>query len=321
MKTNNRKRNMLLAACAVVIAGMLGSCSKSSSSSGGPTPPTNPGGYDSAGQVASANLVAYWSFNGTLTDAKQGLAGSNNGSTFTTGLKGQGYQGGGNSYVTYSNTGNLGSLSSFTISVWINQPSQPVNNTTSGYIAGQGAQGILFLYDTAGNWNLLHMDLEPYTPVSGDSVRIHAGFNNTGNTAGAGWTGIVPEGFLDTAIAKWTHVVLTYDGTSSNYTLYHNGQPIAVNSAWANALTPQTMYNGPSGDPTTTPMGGLHFKYAPQGLILGAFPQVATPNANIGGPQPWSGNLQGAMDELRVYNKALNAQDVASLYILEKAGF
>lgn len=322
MKTVNQKLSMFIIGIAICMAGMLASCSKSSSNTPppGPKPPTNPGGYDSSNQIQSSALVAYWGFNGNFTESKQNLTGTNSGATFTTGVKGQAYQGSGSSYVYFSNVGTaLPSLNSYTLSVWIKVPAQPINDTTPAYISGQGTNGIFFLFDNFGNQSLLQAELEPYTTTS-DSLRIHSGFSNTSST---GYQGIIPEAFLDTAINKWTHVVTTYNGASSTYTIYQNGVAIGSNSAWTNGmyLSPNLIYNN-AFPGSGTPMGNIVFKNPPIGMVLGGWPYEINPSIpSIGGPRAYAGSLQGAMDELRIYSVALNATDVNSLYLLEKAGF
>ena len=278
------------------------------------------GGYNSSSDVASTNLVAFWPFEGNFTETKQNLSGTNNGASFTTGVNGQGqaYQGKGSSNVFFNTPGTaFAQLKSVTVSAWVAEPTQPVNNTTASYSAGQGAQGVFFVYDQAGAaWNLLHLNVEPF---NGDTLRLHAGFNNTGAPE---YQGIVPEALLPGVVkaSTWTHIVMTYDGTSSNYTLYVNGQPAtSVSTAWqTKGPTPTQIWTNGS---KTTPMGNLTFKSPPAGIVLGSFPQAITPtiNSGIGGPQPWSGNFQGAMDNLRVYNKALTQAEVGALYGLEAA--
>lgn len=275
------------------------------------------GGYNSSSEVASTNLVAFWPFDGNYTETKQNLTGTNNGASFTTGVNGQGqaYQGKGSSNIFLNNPGTaFAQLKSVSISAWIAEPTQPVNNTTTAYAAGQGAQGIFFVYDQTGAaWNLLHFNVEP---DKADTLRVHAGFNNTGAPE---WQGIVPEARTAASVGtnQWIHYVMTYDGSSSTYVLYRNGIAVPVNSAWGKSAQTQVWTNGNK----TTPMGNLNFKSPPAGIVIGAFPQAVTPtiNSSIGGPQPWSGNFQGAIDNLRIYNKALTQAEVGALYGLEGA--
>lgn len=325
MKKQNQLWSMMILIVCITATTVLNSCSKNNSYGGGntgPTAPTNPGGYDSSNQISPTNLVAYFPFEGNYNDVKGGLSGTNNGASFGQGVKGQSYQGSGQSFVSFTNVGNLASLHSFTLSAWVKPNAQPMADNGT-FSPSTGTMGIFSMYDTVtGDPNLLLLEFEPYTPVSGDSVRVHPGFNNTGNNAGAGWKAIIPEAFLDTAIGKWTQIVMTYDGGSSKYTLYQNGTAIAAQSAWTSRtdLTPFTVLNGPSGDATTGNMGPINFVNTPGGFIIGGWPYNSISNPKFGS-QPWAGYLQGNMDELRIYNSALNSSDVKSLYILEKAGF
>src|SRR5262245_35184387 len=64
-------------------------------------PPLNIGGYTSSKEIAPANLVAYWAFNGSYIDSVSGTSGTNTGTTFSAGIKGQALKGALNSYVLY----------------------------------------------------------------------------------------------------------------------------------------------------------------------------------------------------------------------------
>jgi hypothetical protein len=324
MKKANQLWSMVILLSAIAATTVMNSCSKSNNNGGGntgPTAPSNPGGYDSSNQISPSTLVAYFPFNNSYNDVKGGLTGTNNGASFTTGVKGQAYSGSGQSFVSFTNVGNLASLHSYTLSAWVNPAHQPVADNGT-FSPSTGTMGIFSMYDTTGNPNLLLLEFEPYTPVSGDSVRVHPGFNNTGNTAGAGWQAIIPQAFLDTAVGKWTQIVMTYDGGSSQYTLYQNGTAIAAQSAWTTptTLTPFTVLNGPTGGNTTGNMGAINFTTMPSGFIIGGWPYNSISNPKFG-TQSWAGYLQGGLDELRIYSSALNSSDVKSLYILEKAGF
>jgi Concanavalin A-like lectin/glucanases superfamily len=326
MKKVNRKLSILAASALVIAFGMISSCSKSSNNNPPPVVPvgpTNPGNYDSSEQISPGTLIGYWPFENSYTDVKSGMVGTAHGGTsFSAGLKGQAYTGTGQAFVTFAGTSALATLHSYTLSVWF-KLSGPVKADNGTFVPGFGTQGVFSMYDSiSNNPNLLLLEFEPYTPVSNDSVRVHPGFNNTGNTAGDGYQGIIPQGFLDTAVSKWTHVVMTYDGGSSQYALYENGTLIAAQSAWTlpTDLTPFTVYNGDKTHSTTGPMGNINFKNPPQGFIIGGWPYNSL-NSTVFGSQPWAGYLQGSLDNLRIYSSALNSTDVRSLYILEKAGF
>src|SRR3954465_11018296 len=59
-------------------------------------PPAVPGGFTNSSEVASADLIAYWSFDGEIKDAVTGTTGNNHGMTFSTGLKGDALTGSSN---------------------------------------------------------------------------------------------------------------------------------------------------------------------------------------------------------------------------------
>lgn len=351
MKTSNRKWVILtLGVFAAAAGGMLSSCSKSSSGNGGGgtthTAPSNPGNYDSANQIQASALVAYFPFNNSYNDVKQGLVGSDTGGTFATGIKGQGFQGNGSSFlvVPFGNSASMfagTSFKNFTVSLWVDEPQAPLYvpaNQPQVYTPGEGPEGLLFMYDNSGHQDLLHMDIEPYAndSVSEDTLNLNAGFTITGATTTGpyvgstvgGTEGVVPNAHMDTAIKKWVQIVMTYDGASSNYTLYENGTAIGVNSAWssyANTTPIQVLTGGLTSGFGSAPVSGavplgvLNFTPAPAGLVIGAW----CGTAKVGGftPNQYSGSFKGTLDELRIYNTAMSASDVKSLYILEKAGF
>jgi hypothetical protein len=336
MKNNNHKIAMLVIASAILMTGVISSCSKKSSG-GSPAPvaPTNPGGYDSSAQIQASSLVAYFPFNGSYNDAKSGLVGTNTGGGFATGIKGQGFKGDGSSYITVPFGSSAGlfsgtSMKSCTISFWVLEPQQPIYATNGLYTPGQGPEGVLFMYDAASpaHQDLFHFDIEPN---SHDTMRLNAGFTLTGATTTGpyvgstvgGTEGVVPAAYLDTAINKWTHIVMTYNGAGSVYTLYENGIAVRVNSAWSSVTgtgaAPVTILTGGTTDVGSMPLGVMNFTPSPTGLVIGAW----AGNAGVAGQttSQYTGSLTGTLDELRIYNSALNAIDVQSLYILEKGGF
>lgn len=297
----------------VVTLLVIEGCSKSDS-----LPAVN--GYNSSDDIQKDKLAAHWSFSGNFNESVQNLTPTPSATapTFVAGVKGQAYQGSGNTFVSYP-IGNLASLTSLTLSVWYKQPVQPVNNTTSSYIAGQGAQGIIQMYNSTGTFYVLEFANEPYSPKSGDSLKFDAGFQAKTSGAYGPNEGVVPTIFCTNSLTKWTHLVMTYDGTSSTYTVYQNGVVLGANSAWSSAKTPATVTILDGGTGTGAPLGNLVLS-DPIGLIIGSFPQNLNLTSNSLTPQPWAGNWQGALDEIRIYKTGLTAVEVGSLYQLELAG-
>jgi hypothetical protein len=159
--------------------------------------------------------------------------------------------------------------------------------------------------------NELIYEIEPFHPVSNDSVKIHHGFTDLGSPAYQGFT---MESFDTAAIGKWIHVVTTYDGGSSTYVVYQNGVPINNSSAFG-VNTSTAMWTDGS---KTTPLGNLSFASDPPKMII-----IGTWPATLYGVSPSlgaNGSFKGQMDELKIFNKALSQQEVAGLYLNGKAG-
>ena len=296
----------------------LGSCSKSSSTTPAPVPL---GGYISSDSVAKANLISYFSFDNNVNDIKGAQTGTGVGVTYTTGLRGMAYQGATGAYATVPASSAFAALQSFSVSVWYSYTSSTKPQVPTG--GAQNAQGIFFASGSNpganGNEIILEADNPSPTQFTADSVSIHHGFNNVGGAAGT-WQGFTMVSY-DTATSKWVHVVMTYDGPSSTYTYYENGQPVAVSSAYG-VQTSTIIYNGPlplgSGTPPTTLMGNLSFTAAPTTtLYIGTWPP------GLYGVSPTlgaNGAFLGAMDELRVFNRALTQAEVVGLYLNGQAG-
>jgi len=293
---------LAIAGATAIMAIGMSSCSKKSSS--GPTPPTPLGGYISSDSVAPGNLIAYWPFDGNSNEKMLGLTPTPIGSgiTYTTGVRGQAYQGAAGSYETFTLPGGGGpfsALGSYSESLWF----KVANEDTV-------PRGIFFLSGTTTQDELV-TEIEPYTPVSGDSVRIHTGFNDLNGPA---YQLFIPETFDTAAIGKWVHLVITYNGGTSVYTVYQNAIPMGTSTAFSGGLyiTPNPMWTDGT---ATTPLGNIGFTSdPPASIIIGSWPnglfgQVATNDCFV-----------GQIDELRVFNIALTQQEVAGLFLNGQAG-
>jgi hypothetical protein len=329
MKPRNMKATLILGSALIYSTFLITSCSTTNNAPPATPPPTNPGNYDSSNQIQPTALVAWFPFNGSVLETKENFAFTNNGMTFTQGVKGQALQGADGKNATYSQATaitTLQSIESFTVAFWVKSG---VVDTTIGptYTAGHGAQGIFYLVDTAQQFGNLEIDLEPYG-ANPDTLTIKCGFRN--NAASVIWNGWGPILTLPAAVGVWTHVAFTYNGASGTLTGYVNGV-----QGGSNSLTgPYGPFNGSetcySNDPGSAAnvngaavLGNLQFENA-YSMEFGTWswdtsPQLFTGAAPRG--NNWEDDFAGALDEFRIYNVALNSTDVNSLYILEKAGF
>lgn len=264
-------------------------------------PPPVPGGFTNSDQIAANNLIGYWDFDGNLTDKVSGQSATNVGTTFTTGIKGQAYQGSDTTYATFNPGDAIQNLHSFTIAFWINSPT----NT--------GAIGIFSLTNTEDFWGSL--DIYQDNGGSGGQAVFKVHLNN----ANVPWAGQ----FTDTKVSynKWNHITVTYDATTSQFNIYEGANAIGVNTAGNPGGTVGPILHGDDPNATpATPYGDIKFINA-TGIAFGAFQFQTDPSlTNAATAQTWATDFPGALDEFRIYDRALSAQEVSALVTLERQG-
>lgn len=252
-------------------------------------------GFDSSGQVASDNLIAYWSFNGTDAEIKTGTkpTSSVNATIIDGGVTGKALKlEDGYVYYAHQFPAFDTSFKSFTISEWVqiqNNGSTPTNTFNLGR-PGELWGYIDFLLETGQH------------PASDtNNLVVHPRFvdQNGGiqDNLNASWlksykSPTIPPG-------KWTHLVITYDYTSGIFQIWADGMKI--------------------GAPDYQNRGKNHFTCAePNEVIIGGWYN------NIPGkevtPDTWTTAMTGKIDEIRVYNKSLGDADIIALYKLGLAG-
>lgn len=243
-------------------------------------PPLNIGGYTSASEIAPSNLVGYWSFDGNYVDSVSGTAGTNVGTTFSGGIKGSALKGALNSYVLFTPGTSITSMSSFTLTYWVNSPAPST-----------GIIGMVGLAKTDGFWG-----------------NIEIFFENGGTNTNGKYRAHVQDGTADIFVSKdgiqnlfdvWTNLALSYDAGTSTFKLYKDGAMIASTVA--------------------TGFGALTFSN-PGKMVFGTVQFMTDPPLNNGTTQPWASYLTGSLDEVRMYNKALSDNEINSLVKLEGRG-
>ncbi|TDH23066.1 LamG domain-containing protein [Segetibacter sp. 3557_3] len=260
-------------------------------------PPPIAGGFVNSSEISPANLVAHFTFDGTIADAKNGVSGgkTSGNTSFVPGIKGQAYQGSSNGFIAYENPGPVATLTSFTVSLWINTAKHD-----------GGAQGVFMLAKQDGSfWGNFFMMIEGNNSTDNKMLmKLHFEKNTAANIEH--W--IEPGGDLraDDMYNAWRHVAWTYDETTSKAGWFVSGQkrPLATGAEDRKA-------------DATNPLGALNFKSATR-FIIGAFQnQLGAP---FNAPESWMLPYTGKLDELRIYNKALSAQEISALSILERQG-
>lgn len=252
-------------------------------------------GFDSSGQVATDQLVAYWGFNGSQAESKSGIAptSSLNAKLVDNGVTGQALQLD-SGYVYYASQipAFNDSLTSFTVSEWVQIQNNGSTPTMTFSIAAPGQFWPDFAF-------LLETGQKPASDTN--NLVVHPSYADVNggrqDNLNAGWLSsykspTIPPG-------KWTNLVVTYDRASKIFQIWANGVKIG-------ATDYQNRGNG-------------FFKpVVPNEIIIGGWYN------NIPGKEltndTWTVPMKGKIDEIRVYKSALGAADIIALYKLGRAG-
>ncbi|HEY0355514.1 MAG TPA: LamG domain-containing protein [Flavisolibacter sp.] len=244
-------------------------------------PPLNIGGFTSSKEIAPANLVGYWAFNGNYLDSVTNTAGTPTGITFSGGVKGQAMQGALNGYMLATPSAAITGMNSFTITYWVNSP-----------LNTNGIVGLVNLANTTGFWGNIDMFFENGSTQSAAKFRAH--IQDGGSEAWVAKDGL--PGIFD----NWVNFALSYDAATSMFKFYVNGNMVHSQ--------------------TNAGLGPLNFTNVGN-LVFGAVHFQTNPSQTSGsGNQPWASYLTGLLDEVRIYNKALTDNEVNALVKLEGRG-
>ena len=248
-------------------------------------------------------LKSFWGFENNLNDAGENkLNATSSNVTYVAGVNGQAAKFGPGGYillkaigdtVTYPNgfkgipADTLTNLGSFTISFWMNVPG-PVND---------GAQGVFSFSNKNEFWGNLDMFLENQNNGNEAFFKLH--MFNAGVASGNG------EQWNETKVAnvygKWTHIAITYDEVGSKLSLFVDGQTTGINN--------KVLADGNYGKIKWNNFNGL---------VLGTHQFQTTPSLTNHGPEGWAKSLNGAMDQFRIYDRALSPGEITDLFTTKK---
>ena len=281
------KKIITIFAAALAIAAVV-SCNKD-----------NKGGDENGGKaditVAKDNLVAWFPFEGNGVDkvanltplaAKEGFKSHE----FTANRNGKALQGVAGGYLLYDlpEASKLRSLEQISIAMWLNQA--PIPTT-------QAPVPCFFEWVVPDAfWGAYAMSIDRLGNEETPSDIL--ALKTFGQLAAGDFWKTDGEGKYGFTGGRWIHVIFTYDG-AGNYHAYQNGIDVTPEDQVA------VVYQ-------EAPAGKLNLSAATQ-LILGAWQNKVIGGAN----DEWMGDFLGAMDELRIYNKALSADEAKALYDAE----
>ncbi len=260
-------------------------------------PPEVAGGYKNSSEIGTADMVAYFPFDGSIDDSKGAVTGgkSNGTTSFVEGRKGQAYQGSMDGFLSYDNPGPIASLTSFTVSFWINTQKHT-----------GGAQGLFVLSKQDGSFwgNFFAMIEGNGSSSSKMQMKLHFEKNNAPFIEH--WVDPAESWRPEDMYGAWRHVVYTYDEASSLVQWYVSGNKVNV---------PDDAAKRQASD--GVPLGALSFK-DPAKFVIGGFQN------NLGAPynglESWMLNYTGKLDEFRIFKRALSASEVLALFKLERQG-
>jgi hypothetical protein len=258
------------------------------------------GGYDSSDDIASANLISKLSFDGNLTDSKGGFTGGiGTNVTYDTGVKGEAYKGSSSTFIAYNTVAdNVVSLKNISVSMWIK--TEPHTG---------GAQSLFMLPKTSDFWGNIFSLIEGTGPATTMLMKNHLQKDVTPSIP---WAGQFIEhkdaNVLTGMFGTWKHIVWTYNGANSTYSMYIDGKKLDL---------PASIAKRYASDPLTGGVGyGELANSNVSKFIIGGYQQhLGTP---WGAPDGWMLNYTGLMDEFRLYNVALSDNEAKTLYLLEK---
>jgi len=295
-----KKNKSILLLSLALASKIFVSCEDSIDKTNSPIPSESIGGYENSDEVAATHLVSKFSFDGTIEDSKGAITGGTGTNvSYETGVKGTAYKGSTTSFIAYNNVANsVVNLKNITVSMWIK------TDPHTG-----GAQSLYMLPKKTDFWGNIFTLIEGTGPATTMLMKNHIQRDVTPSIPWAGQfiehggTNLLPNMF-----GAWKHVVWSYNGTSSTYSLYIDGQKVVL---------PTSISKRYASDPATGggPFGELASSEVSK-FIIGGYQQHL--GAPWGNPDGWMLHYTGLMDEFRIYDSALTDPEVTALYKLEK---
>lgn len=248
-------------------------------------------GFNSSDEIYPTNLVAYWSFDDTKTELKSGKTPTltANDAFVSGGVRGKAIKltAGYLQYASQFNAFKTDSLKSFTVSMWV----QVLNNGSKKTQIFQLARpGML-----NGNIDFI-LETNLFPASNTDYVRIHPYFTTVGggrqdNVNAFGAQNLSPQ----FGATKWTHLLITYDGSSGVFNLWGDGVKIGN---YPNRGTGNNLFK--SWEPSAVIIGGNY---------------NTIPGQSVSGDTSFD-PMTGSIDEVRVYNAPLPDAFIKALFNL-----
>ena len=247
-------------------------------------------------------LKSFWSFEDNTDDAGElNLTAVTNNVSYVDGINGKAISFGTDGYMLMTGIGDtvtfpngyvalpvdtLANPGSLSFSFWMNVPG-PVDG---------GAQGVFSFSHGKEFWGNFDMFLENNNNTADPSeafIKFHMYNANAPSGQNEQWSEIKVTGVLN----KWTHIGITYDSATAMLNLYVDGALTGLSKALAGGDYGKLKYN--------------EFK----GLVLGTYQFMTNPSLTTNhGREDWAKSIKGPIDQFRLYNKALTADEINQLF-------
>lgn len=265
-----------------------------------PIPYESIGGYDNSDDIAPTHLVSKFSFDGNIADSKSGITGGiGTNVSYDAGIKGEAYKGSATSFIAYNDVASsVINLKNITVSMWIK--TEPHTG---------GAQSLFMLPKKTDFWGNIFTLIEGTGPATTMLLKNHIQKDVTPSIPWAGQ--FIEHGgtnVLANMFGTWKHLVWTYNGISSTYSIYIDGQKLVIPASIAKRYASDPLTGG-------GPYGELANSEVSK-FIIGGYQQHL--GAPWGGADGWMLHYTGLMDEFRIYDAALTDNEISALYKLEK---
>lgn len=295
-----------IAATFLLAATIITSCKKDEVVS---LPPI--GGFSTADDIASSNLIAHWGFDGNDKENKTGSTATKTvGATYSTGVVGQGLTLT-NGYLLYNGLASkLAAVGTdVSMSIWANVKNNggTTNEHATSLFMMTGGATITSGTGPAEACTAVMLETSHFSAKS-DTVRVKSlvGLKHTDGSIrsedNVNWWGldnIKNTGQMVKTSGTWAHYILVWDNTKKVINLYVNGKK-ATNPDWE-------------------VKGGIDSfgSFANRNIIFGGFMN----NAGLTTAQEtWAKPMTGMIDEARIYSKALSEAEISALYNFGVAG-
>jgi hypothetical protein len=282
--------------------------------------------FNTEGGFVPTGQVAYWSFEDNANDlignhdpaasdivAVTYVAGRNTKSGKAASFNGE------TSIIEAPNGPDLVNTSNFTLGFWVKPVSD--NKTSGHFVMGIGAaKG--FQFEISGDYGSCKLAAQYDLGAKGTGGE-DLWFNGSGEDKDhGGWQGwdfvkdLKANGGVPALLKdKWAHIVCVYDAASKKGTMYINGEK----------MKGQDFNLWPDGDAKRSATGLKFVGTAPEVGNKLAFGFLYDRSSTWYNAEPWgnysspaSNHFKGQLDDVRIFSKALTAQEVKLVYDSEK---